>query len=124
MICRIGGIEQERKWVGMDGVNDTRTAELYPHSRYQLYGLAAKAHSKQLQLYEDTCKRMTDYSAYEAKGQFRIRCKIDGVQQMSKEVSRDDIQTYLAYKDASALVAKYYKDELTEGVKNNMSRSR
>lgn len=124
LTCRIGGIEQDRQWVGTDGVDFRQTAELYPKSRYQLYELAAKAQSKQMQLYEDACKRVSDYSVYEARGVFRMRCKIDGVQQMSRQVDKEDVSTYLAYKDIFVLAAKYYKDVLTEGVNNTMSRTR
>ena len=90
----------------------------------KLYELAAKAQSKQMQLYVDACKRVSDYSVYEARGVFRMRCKIDGVQQMSRQVDKEDVSTYLAYKDIYVLAAKYYKDVLTEGVNNTMSRTR
>lgn len=122
--CRIGGVEQDRQWVGMDGILYSQTADLYPDSRYQLYELAAKAHSKQIQLYQTAWNRVTEASLYEAKGEFRMRCKIDGVQQLSKQVSRSDVSTYLAYKDMYILAVKYYKDELADGIVKNITRSR
>lgn len=115
---------QEQQWVGMKGVLLFQTAELYPDSRYQLYELAAKAHSKQIQLYQKACKRISEPTLYEARGQFRFRCKIDGVQQLSKQVDRDDVQTYLAYKDMYILSTKYYKDELADGIVKYISRAR
>jgi hypothetical protein len=43
---------------------------------------------------------------------------------MSRQVDKEDVSTYLAYKDIYVLAAKYYKDVLTEAVNNTMSRTR
>lgn len=110
--CRIGGIEQERGWVGSDGRKMMRVASLYSECRYQLYELAMKSHAKQLALYKEAGQRSTDHSIRFNKGMHFFRCKIDGEQQLSKVLGILDICDYQRNKDIHALTAKYFADEL------------
>ena len=120
--CRIGGIEQERGWVGSDGQRLTRVASLYPASKYQLYELATKSHAKQLNLYKEAQERSTDHSIRLNKGMHYFRCKIDGEQQLSKVLGILDICDYERDKDIHALTAKYFADEL--GMQRQLSQGR
>lgn len=122
--CRIGGIEQKRAWVGLDGRKFIQVAACYPDSRAQLYELVLQSHAKQLRLYNEAKVRVTDARTIFNQGTHYVRCKIDGVQQMAKEVGRLDICDYQISKDMHALVSKYFAGELETGLKNSMSRSR
>ena len=123
--CRIGGIEfPNRAWVGSQGRELDKVAQYYPDCRFQLHELAEQAFAEQLKLYRQAQQRVTHYSNYQTKGVHYIRCKIDGEQQLSREINRLDICDYLLDKDFFALAAKYYADKLEDGqnIKQGLSR--
>lgn len=113
--CRIGGIEQKQAWVGLDGRKFIQVAACYPDSRAQLYELVLQSHAKQLKLYDEAKIRVTDARTFFNKGTHYVRCKIDGIQQMAKEIDRIDICDYQIGKDMHALVSKYFANELNDG---------
>lgn len=121
MYCRIGGIGQKPVRAGVTGRDMLRAAEYYPACRFQLTEYAAELYQQQLALYAQAGKRVTDYTIYEYKGKFLMRCRIDGVQQMAKEVDRPDMSYYIFYKDFFALAAKYYAGGLSGGMERSRS---
>lgn len=122
--CRIGGIEQPRLKVGLDGRRFSEVASFYPDCTFQLHELAVDVFHRQLQLYREAQNRLSDLTILHKTGTHYIRCKIDGVQQMMKEVNRLDICDFQLDKDQAALVAKYYERELDPGIRLSQGRSR
>jgi len=122
--CRIGGIEQPRQWVGPQGRDLFKVVGYYPDCRFHLYEMATEVFDKQLKLYHQAQQRITDPTVLFNKGTHYIRCKIDGEQQMVKEVDRLDISDYQINKDFAALAAKYYARQLEndQSIKQGLSR--
>lgn len=122
--CRIGGIEQPRQQVGIEGGRFAQVAELYSECRYQLHELATQIYAGQLQLYREAQGRVSDFTHLTRKGSHFIRCRIDGEQQMAKEINLLDICDYKRDKDQAAIVAKYFARELVTGEKLSQGRGR
>lgn len=125
MKCRIGGIEQKPQWSGITGRKFFEVASLYPDCRFQLNELAHEAFQKQLEIYKQAQQRVTGATIVfnQKMGCHYLRCKIDGEQQLMKEVERLDICDYQISKDIHALAAKYYENELDGGMKRTQCRS-
>lgn len=125
MKCRIGGIEQKPQWSGITGRKFFEVASLYPECRFQLNELAHEAFQKQLEIYKQAQQRVTGATIVfnQKMGCHYLRCKIDGEQQLMKEVERLDVSDYQISKDIHALAAKYYENELDGGMKRTLCRS-
>lgn len=114
--CRIGGIEFiQPRWVGTQGRELFKVADYYPDARFHLYEMAEEAFAKELELYRQAQQRVTHYTCYEMKGNYYIRCKIDGEQQLARNINKLDVYDYLEDKNFYALAAKYYADKLENG---------
>ena len=126
MKCRIGGIEQHPAWSGITGRILFQVAEYYPDCRFQLKELAAEVFKEQLERYTQAKARVTDATTFFNKnnGTHYLRCKIDGQQQLSKEINRLDLSDFMISKDIHALAAKYYTNELDEGMKRSQGFTR
>lgn len=122
--CRIGGIEQPRLEVGLDGRRFSEVASFYPDCKFQLHELAEDIFDRQLMLYREAKKRVTDFTLLHHTGNHYIRCKIDGVQQLMKQINRLDACDFQLDRDQAALVAKYFDNELDPGIKLSQGRSR
>lgn len=116
--CRIGGIEQDRAWVGYQGRELFNLMQHYPDARYQLQEMAQKAYAPQLALYRQAQQRVTEPTTRFRTGNHYIRCKIDGQQMLSRMVDRLDWCDYDRDRDFAALAAKYYAGQLNVSVKN------
>lgn len=125
MKCRIGGIEQKPQWSGITGRKFFEVASLYPDCHFQLNEMAQEAFQKQLETYKQAQQRVTDATIVfnQKMGCHYLRCKIDGEQQLMKEVERLDVCDFQINKDVHALAAKYYEKELDTGMKRSQSRS-
>lgn len=125
MKCRIGGVEQKPQWSGITGREFFKVAELYPECNFQLKELAQEAFSKQLAVYRQAQQRVTDAGIVfnKNKGCHYLRCKIDGKQQLMKEVNRLDVCDFQISKDVHALASKYYEKELDAGMKRSQGRN-
>lgn len=125
MKCRIGGIEQNRAWSGITGRKFFEVASLYPDCRFQLNEMAQETFQKQLETYKQAQQRVTDATIVfnQKMGCHYLRCKIDGEQQLMKELERLDVCDFQISKDIHALAAKYYKKELDTGMKRSQGIS-
>lgn len=125
MKCRIGGIEQNRAWSGITGRKFFEVASLYPDCRFQLNEMAQETFQKQLETYKQAQQRVTDATIVfnQKMGCHYLRCKIDGEQQLMKELERLDVCDFQISKDIHALAAKYYEKELDTGMKRSQGRS-
>ena len=123
MKCRIGGIEQNRAWSGLEGRLLFKLMEYYPEAQFHLNELAKKVFADPLARYEAAKNRVTDSKILFNGGIHYLRCKIDGEQQMTKELNRLDISDYQISKDIHALAAKYYEKELDTGMKRSQGIS-
>ena len=64
--------------------------------------------------------RITDVTVYEGKlGVPHIRCKVDGVQQMGRPMTREDFEQWAVSREADNLADKYFKQEL-DNTQNNV----
>ena len=124
MKCRIGGVEQNRQWVGVEGRKLHEVAELYPECSFQLNELAEEAFEKQLHTYRQAQQRITDASTRESAGRHYLRCKIDGEWQLSKEINQVDWCHYHNSNDIHALAAKYYAKELNDSISRSQGIGR
>lgn len=122
--CRIGGIEQPKLEVGLDGHRFCEAASFYPDCKFQLHELAVDIFGRQLMLYREAQKRVTDFTLLHHTGNHYIRCKIDGVQQLMKQINRLDACDFQLDRDQAALVAKYFGSELNPDIKLSQGRSR
>jgi hypothetical protein len=122
--CRIGGIEQPKLEVGLDGHRFSEAESFYPDCKFQLHELAVDIFDRQLMLYREAQKRVTDFTLLHHTGNHYIRCKIDGVQQLMKQINRLDASDLQLDRDQAALVAKYFDSELDPGIKLSQGRSR
>ena len=122
--CRMGGLEMPKVEVGVEGRRFSEAASLYPECRFHLYELATDSFATQLNLYREVQQRMTDFSVLFRNGSHYVRCRIDGEQQMAKEINLLDICDYERDKDQAALVAKYFARELQIGEKLSQGRGR
>ena len=69
-------------------------------------------------------ERISDIHIYSGSdSRTYIRCKIDGEQQLMKELERLDVCDFQISKDIHALAAKYYEKELDTGMKRSQGRS-
>ena len=124
MKCRIGGIGQQRRWVGPDGRKLRKLATLYPESGFHLTELAEKTFRKELELYRAAQDRVTDSKVITRNGDAYLRCHIDGVQQSARKLNSVDFCHYNASRDIHALVARYFDDALLLGQDKSLSQGR
>lgn len=69
--------------------------------------------------------RITDVTVYEGKlGVPHIRCKVDGVQQMGRPMTRGDFEQWAVSREADNLADKYFKQELDNTQNNVKNRKR
>lgn len=120
MVCDIGGVRQDIRWCG--GYNDYifELAEKYPEYTFQLHDFAAKIYAKELQTYDEAQNRVTDVTVKKIRPDdsmgWGIRCKIDGQQQMFREVRMKDVADYVSHQNGIALAAKYFNKELEQDI--------
>ena len=128
MVCDIGGVRQDIRWCG--GYNDYifELAEKYPEYTFQLHDFASDIYAKELQMYAEAQKRVTDVTVKKIRPDdsmgWGIRCKIDGQQQMAEKLDRKDVMDFDDNTDRVALAEKYFKDVLQNecNVQNGLKR--
>ena len=76
-------------------------------------------------MYAEAQKRVTDVTVKKIRPDdsmgWGIRCKIDGQQQMFREVKMTDVADYVSHQNGIALAAKYFNKELEQDI--TLSRS-
>ena len=116
MVCDIDGVRQDIKWCGCYEDYIFRLAEKYPEYTFQLHDFAAVIYAKELHAYREAQQRVTDVTVKKIRPDesmgWGIRCKIDGEQQMFKEIRMTDVADYISHQNGTALAAKYFSKEL------------
>lgn len=120
MVCDIGGVRQESKWCGCYEDYIFHLAEKYPEYTFQKHDFAAKVFAKELQAYREAQQRVTDVTVKKIRSDesmgWGIRCKIDGEQQMFRNIRMTDVADYMSHQNGTALAAKYFTNELKPDV--------
>lgn len=126
LTCRIGGIVQAPKTLMGQDMYQVRLGENVPEFSFVLKNIVGKMFQKELQAYREAQKRVTDVSVFYSRNgdEFRLRCKIDGQQQMSETITEEEKDDFCRAENPYGLVAKYYKHLLLDGQKVDMERGR
>lgn len=116
MVCDIGSVRQEIKWCGCYEDYIFRLAEKYPEYTFQLHDFAAGVYAKELQAYREAQQRISDVTVKKVRPDdsmgWGIRCKIDGQQQMFRDIRMTDVADYMSHQNGTALAAKYFSKEI------------